>query len=411
MAVACCCPLAAVGVIPPSTAAPPDATWLQLRTPVEGLDRPVVALAVDPGNSQVLLVGTGDGTIYRSTDGGATWTPTRSGDGHAVAALAFNQFKPGAVTAGLVGEGALRSGDGGQSWAPVGGLERLTARAFAFGKNIWTVGTERGVYTSKDGTTWLAGGLPQLSVSALAMAAVNDPVRIVAGADASRGNEAVPAYQSPDAGGSWSPLQLPQSASTLVATVAAGPLPPQRDVRPLFMGTNAGLFTSTDNGATWVQVKAAELPAADFTQVAFTANHFDRLYVASDGGASDRGGLWVTNDGGQSFRSLQVPVASVSALAVTQDETPIVYVATFRPLDHAVMLWAYRDTGGPPVVPQLAPASPPPAATTPKVAPPPRDWWRALLLGPEAPFLFIGMGALAVLFLAMVSYARGGRVR
>ena len=42
----------------------------------------------------------------------------------------------------------------------------------------------------------------------------------------------------------------------MVAMLAAGPLPAQQSVRPLLLGTNTGLFLSTDNGSSWQQLTA-----------------------------------------------------------------------------------------------------------------------------------------------------------
>src|SRR5437588_5997510 len=132
----------------------------------------------------------------------------------------------------------------------------------------------------------------------------------------------------------------------MVSALAAGPVDGSGN-RPLLMGTNIGLFSSRDSGADWQAVTGSGgLPATDFTEAAFVSDDPLRFYVASDGGASPQGGLWSTADGGTQFTSLAPPVDSVTALAVSNEKQPVIYVATFRPVDHAVMLWAYRDSGG-----------------------------------------------------------------
>ena len=78
------------------------------------------------------------------------------------------------------------------------------------------------------------------------------------------------------------------------------------------------------------------------------SDHFDRFYAGSDGGGSLLGGLWYTHDAGQHFSALVPPVPSVTALAVSNDEAPYIYIAAWRPSDHAPSLWAYHDTGGQP---------------------------------------------------------------
>jgi photosystem II stability/assembly factor-like uncharacterized protein len=390
----------------------PDATWVMLGALPERLDGPVFALAVDPANPQVVLAGTSRGSIYRSTDGGGTWNQVRRDLGRGVLALAFNPFKPGQVLAGARGGGIWRSSDGGLSWSAQAGSERASVRSFGFARTVVAAGTDRGILASRQDGQWAPAGLDQLSVAAVAPVVVNDPPRLLAGGDASRGSEALPLYQSPDGGGTWSLLPGPASGSTMVAVLAAGPLPPSKEIRPVIMGTNTGLFVSIDNGASWQQLNGGgSLPNTDFSQVAYAPGRWDRFYVASDGGASDRGGLWTTTDGGQRFVSLNTPVPSVTALAVASDgDVPIVYAASFRPADHAVLVWRLRDTGRP----VNGPAVPLPGLSTSVAAPnrsgkQPQPLLQALMTGPEGPYLAISAMAVGLVVLALFAYFRRGR--
>jgi len=402
-----------------AAAANPDNTWVLLSPLPERLGSPIFAMAASPTEPQTLLVGTGGGTIYRSGDGGATWREVRHDPGHAVLSLAFNPYQKGVVLAGTRGAGVLRSADGGQTWAVQPGTDRAAARGFAFAKSFTAAGTDQGVLLGREAGGWTPAGLSQLSVSALAVAAANDPTRLVAGADASRGAEPLPLYSSPDGGVTWNEVKGLTTAANMVAVLAAGPVPPRGDTRPLLMGTNTALYQSTDGGQTWQQLTGGgALPATDFTAAAFVAGHPDRYYVASDGGASDRGGLWSTADGGQHFTSLRAPVSAVTALAVTGEEQPTLYVATFRPADHAVMLFSYRDSGGtpnppnPPLTGARAGAGAANAVAAGPAAPRSVAGWLALLLsGPEAPFLALGAGAAVVILLALAAYITRARWR
>jgi hypothetical protein len=396
-----------------SAAPPADNTWTALAALPQPQDRALLALAVDPNDGRVLLAGTAGGELYRSADGGQSWRLARSGMARGVAAIAFSPFKAGLVLAGTRGGGVWRSNDSGGSWQPQPGTESRSVRAFSFTKNVTLAGTDQGVLVSRETGGWSGSGLSQVTVSALAAPAVNDPIRLVAGGDASRGNEALPLFSSGDGGQSWAPMSGTVGGSSMVAMLAAGPLPAQQSVRPLLMGTNTGLFLSTDNGATWQQLTAGgSLPATDFTAAAFVNNHADRFYVASDGGVSQQGGLWSSGDTGGHFNSLNPPLPSVTALAVSGDDTPTVYAATFNGSDHAVMLWSYRDAGGQPRGPAAVPAATPgprgkvAAAAAPH---PSRGWFLALLSGPEAPYLALGALALLALLTAAVTHFR--RVR
>jgi photosystem II stability/assembly factor-like uncharacterized protein len=369
----------------------------------------VLAITVDPDNNQVLVTGNSQGSLLRSTDGGNTWTSVHAGSG-ALLTVAFDSLKPGWVLAGTRGSGALASKDDGVTWTAVSGLEGRTVRVFGFALTLLAAGTDRGVYVSQDGLTWTQSGLTNTSIDALAVAAIHDPVRLFAGSDTASPGGGVPLYQSTDAGATWAQLNAAISGS-LVTRLAAGPLPPTGTVRPLIVATNAGIFASSDNGATFVALSGGDLlPSTDYTQIAFVTDHDDRFYTASDGGGSDSGGLWWTGDAGAHFTSLSPPLKSVTALAVSNDEVPILYVATFRASDQVAAMWAYRDTGAPAQGPVTTPS---PIASgsrinpTPKPARPPAIV--KLLLSSQAPYVALGAVALIVIVLAVVAHFRGRR--
>ena len=384
-----------------STLAP--SKWVALSSlPRQGTNA-ILAVAVSPSNNQVLLVGTAEGSLLRSADGGSTWKGVHSGSGRLLT-IAFSPFKSGLVLAGT-SKSALASQDGGVTWGAVKGVEGRSVRVFGFALALVAAGTDQGVYVSADGLTWRQSGLSGTSIGALAVAAIHDPVRLVAGSGSATGGTP-PLFQSTDAGTTWAQTR-PAISGKYVTSMTAGPLPPTGNVRPLILGTNAGLFTSRDNGASFIPNSGGGLlPSIDYTQVVFVTTHFDRYYTASDGGGSV-GGLWKTGDGGRSFTSLAPPVQSVTALAVSNDEAPILYVATLRPGDQVPALWAYRDTGGSP--------QGPPGTVTPSTSGS-RTTTAAGLSGlsqflrsSRTPYILLGLVAAIVIGLAVVSHIRGRR--
>jgi photosystem II stability/assembly factor-like uncharacterized protein len=395
---------------------PSPNTWSPVAALPERLDSPQFALGVDPSDAQRVLAGTPTGNIYRSTDGGGTWKLAASRLGRGVVALAFDPFTAGVVLAGARNGGIWRSADGGASWQRDPGSERRTARAFGFARQLTVAGTDVGVLVNRGGGSWTPAGLGQVGVSAVAVATVTDPQRLVVGGDTTRGTEPLPLFASTDGAQSWQPVEGAVGGSSMVSALAAGPAAAGSGTGPLLMGTNTGLYSSADSGADWQAVTGSGgLPAADYTAVAFVAGDPWRFYVASDGGASPQGGLWSTTDGGTHFTSLSPPIASVTALAVSAESQPVVYLATFRPIDHAVMLWAYRDAGG--AAQQPAGGVPSPAGSggaAPQVRAKPLEatgprWLITLASGPEGPYLVLGLGAGVVLVLALVAYARRTR--
>lgn len=382
-------------------------TWIPLKALPNQGHVAIFALSVDPSNNQLLLAGNSEGSLLRSTDGGATWASVHAGKA-LFNTISFSPYNPGFVLAGTRGGGALLSTDHGATWATAGGLEGRSVRAFGYSLTVIAAGTDRGVFASQDGSSWSQSGLADRSIDAIAVAAIHVPVRLLAASDAPLASGSLPLYQSVDGGASWTML-VPPINGTFIVKLAAGPLPPTGNTRPLLAGTNGGLFASTDNGFSFTPLSGGDLlPSTDYTQIAFITDHHDRFYVASDGGGSGAGGLWRTNDSGASFTSLAPPAPSVTALAVSNDESPVLYVATFRPSDHVAELWVYHDTGA---TPQGPPVTPSAFASGVRASPAPGPSSNSLgfLSSPQVPYIGLGAAALAVILLAAISHLRSRR--
>lgn len=383
----------------------PDSTWVALKPIPHQGPAPLFALAVDPSNNQKLIAGTSDGSLLRSTNGGGSWTVVHSTNAPVIH-VAFDPYVDGVALAGTRGSGAFITRDGGASWTATPGLEGRSVRVFAFALTMIAAGTDRGVYVSQDGGSWTRSSLTNRSIDALAVEAIHAPVRLVAGTDSPSAGGNVPLFQSEDGGATWTQV-TPAISGSFIVKLAAGPLPPIGDVRPLLLGTNTGLFASADNGATFNPLSGGGLlPSTDYTQAAFLTDHFNDFYVASDGGGSGSGGLWRTDDAGQTFVSLEPPQASVTALAVSTDQQPTLYVATFRPSDHAVSLWAYRDTGG---IPQGPPSTPGTATSGVRQPPPASTGLAGILSIPQLPYIGLGLGAVVVMLSAIGAHLHGRR--
>ncbi len=386
-------------------------TWVPAQALPAGGSGTVLALAVDPHDPQRVLAGTTGGAIDLSTDAGATWRTVRSGLTGGVLALAFDPFTTGVVLAGTGDDGVWESRDDGGRWSRVIGGGTGPVRAFAFAPNLTLVGTDHGVWAGPEAGPWSPTGLEGVAVSALAVVGSGDRPQVVAGGDAG-GETALPLYRSPDGARTWVPFIGAIGASTMVATLAAVPVP-GGSVPELLLGTNAGLFASDDGGGSWQQLTGGgALPPAAFTAVAFAPQRPQRWYVASDGGGSSEGGLWVSDDAGAHFSSLQPPAPSVTALAVAGGATPVLYAATLQPTDQTTRIWSYRDAGGPPGRAQ-GPQRPTRVGHAARPSAPvltsAEDRLLAWLRRPETPYLGLGALALLVVLLALVTYVRRER--
>src|SRR6266581_4420617 len=182
------------------SAALPDSTWVALK-PLPGQGRDALfALAVDPANNQVVLAAGSQGSLLRTNNGGGSWTTVRSARGLAVNTIAFSPNVAGFVLAGTRGGGALASKDDGATWAAVGGLDGRNVRVFGFALSLVVAGTDHGVYTSADGLAWTQSGLTSPSITAIAVQAIHEPVRLLAGTDTQASGGTLSMWLSLDGG-------------------------------------------------------------------------------------------------------------------------------------------------------------------------------------------------------------------
>jgi len=323
----------------------------------------VRCLAVDADGR--LYAGTSTEGVFRSTDRGATWKPARRGLAQpGVEALAVTA--DGSLFAGTPGGGVYRSTDAGEIWEPANG----SAMA----------GTVRRRWPLRRGP--LPGALPATTVRALAVAAWDDRTVLFAGTDSG-------IFRSEDAGRSWLPANegLPGTdAATgvtdlVVQSLAAGP-----DDGQLYAGTVRGVFQSSHGGRRWRDANRG-IPASDpFTGLSTTVVHAlvsyrDRRQSAHHLVAGTSAGLFLSSDGGASWRASQQGPgagtrgpAEVLSLAVSDDPvTRVIRVYAGTPegiwssLDHGESWTAIALDGGPPRVEALAagPAGEPVLAATP----------------------------------------------
>ena len=76
----------------------------------------IAAVAVDPLHGAQVLAGDTNGNLYRSLDGGTSWTQIPLPINSKIGALLYDPVSPGIVLAGTTGPILYRSTDGGASW-------------------------------------------------------------------------------------------------------------------------------------------------------------------------------------------------------------------------------------------------------------------------------------------------------
>jgi photosystem II stability/assembly factor-like uncharacterized protein len=303
-------------------------------TPINvGLSSPQIhALAVDPKTSGVVYAGTALGGVFKTTNGGASWSARNAGlpfpgQTDAVLALAIDPKTPTTLYAGTLTGGIFKSTNGGASWSQsfsagaavnVLAIDPLTPTTLYAG--TITAGTPgRGVYkTTNGGASWIQSisGLGSLQVYALAV----DPTTpaIVYAATFGGG-----LFRSSNAGASWSASNQGGLTDPFLLAVTVDPKSPTT----VYVGTlNSGIFKSTNGGASWSPSNAGLPSAATITALAIDPLTPLTLYAGLNGD-----GVFNTVNGGAGWSSKNASLAAALVLALAADrQTGTLYAGTLR---------------------------------------------------------------------------------
>ena len=303
-------------------------TWNPLTddTPISS----VGAIAVAASNHDVIYVGTGEAAprgdmtygdgVYKSIDGGKSWSHVGLEDTRQIGALTVDPHDPDIVLVAALGHafgpsterGVFRTVDGGKSWKKVLYRDEQTgaidvsfdphdakivyAALWQARRQPWNFssgGPGSGLFRSTDGgVTWkpLTGnGLPTGTLGRIHVSvSAADSKRIYAMIEAAQGG----LFRSDDGGEHWQRSnddgRLSQRA-WYFSTILADP----KDVNTVY-AENTGLFRSTDGGKSFELLPARH---GDHHGIWIDPTNTERIIEASDGGASisfDRGKTWST---------------------------------------------------------------------------------------------------------------------
>ncbi|HEV2222762.1 MAG TPA: hypothetical protein VGR84_07140 [Candidatus Acidoferrales bacterium] len=285
------------------------------------------AIAVDPQDSNVIYVGTGEPALrgdisdgdgmYKSVDGGATWMHIGLNDTRHIAKILIDPHDPNIIFVAAIGHaygpnaerGVFRSTDAGKTWQKVlykddktGAIDLtfaaqnshvLYAALYQEVRTPWgfsSGGPGSGIYKSTDGgTTWkqLEGhGLPDGVLGRIGIAVGADPQRVYALIEAKKGG----LYRSNDGGENWQFINgnhnFTQRAWYFM-NVYADP----KNTDTLYI-LNTGMYRSTDGGQTFKNINA---PHGDRHDLWIDPTDTGRMIEADDGGAT------ISEDGGQTW--------------------------------------------------------------------------------------------------------------
>jgi photosystem II stability/assembly factor-like uncharacterized protein len=366
--------------------------------------RAVVDLALSPGfpGDGTLAVTTRDGLVHVTRDGGVTWTASDlRGLGGGIA-FSPDFARDGTLWVATFPEGLQVSSDGGASFARVAGPlpanlnDVVVAPDWPSSRDLFVAARDEGVFRSHDGgASWARCGLDvalsdqgwshylQLSLSpdwprdpTVYCAAFEglyhsrdggrswvesalDTTNIGRHVDVSpafaRDRTVValtygnPALVSEDGGDSW---DMRSRGVGVMSTYAIGISPRYESDGTLFLGAERGLRRSRDRGRTWESI-ALEPAGPGERGWAYEI----RSIRFSPGFESDRGvfaqseaGLFLSDDGGDTWRRVEVPVERARRLAVSPgwpaDRTLFVGGVDLRRSDDGGATWSERLAAG-----------------------------------------------------------------
>ncbi|RLC70942.1 MAG: hypothetical protein DRI81_18420, partial [Chloroflexi bacterium] len=341
--------------VPPAVA---ELEWERIYDGAAFQRAAVSALAVDPQDANVIYAATsapgiGNGAgVYKSSDGGASWSPANNGlERAAVSGVFVDPVDSQIVYATTFGAGPYKSSDGGAHWKPINtGLSQLTGAwggvaPFLFDPtdhtHLYHSDPWAGVYHSTDGgENWQLVSQPDQFVISLAVDP-RDGQHLFAGAYYfGEGSQRGGLYESTDGGLYWSPIALDIAGieEAAVELLAIDPRNPDSLYVPLAYPTAPRpnvLLASSDGGESWREVSftsfGGEIAVIGFDPADSRSVHIgagNAVYRSDDGGstwgivqdfesqvnslafAGDAGALYVgtqgvqwTKDGGQSWQS------------------------------------------------------------------------------------------------------------
>ena len=313
------------------------------------------AIAIAPSDSDVVWVGTGEANdrnssewgdgVYRSTDGGATWTNVGLKESRAIARIAVHPTKPEVAYVAAMG-------------------------------NLWKDGGERGLYKTTDGgKTWklvlhapspndartgcgdvvLDPSNPEIVYAAL-YARQRTPWSFAYGVTATNGNDVGGIFKSSDGGATWKKcagglpgqtgrigLAVSASKSKTVMAIVQSDEGGTSNISDLH-SKRGGVFRSEDGGEKWTRMSDIDPRPFYFSQIRIDPANDQRVYVLGMA-------LLASDDAGKNFREdLSEKVhPDCHALAIQPGTTPAPKASKAE--DKNKFATANPSSGGPPKPP------------------------------------------------------------
>jgi photosystem II stability/assembly factor-like uncharacterized protein len=269
--------------------------WKRLTRIGKRDDLALDSIVVDAADSRHIVVGAWvlghpDGGLFVSHDGGMTWTSNKDMAGQSIRALSAAASDAKILVAGTL-KGVYRSVDGGTKWqliSPEASKELHEVESIAIDPtdpNIIYAGTWHLPWKTTDGGEHWNNIKQGVIEDSDVFSIILDPKQpSVVYASACSG-----IYKSENSGEKFHKIQGIPSTARRTRVLMQDP----QHLETVFAGTTEGLFRSDDSGDTWVRTTGPELIVNDVYVDPTDSNHVLL--------ATDRGGVLASHDRGNSF--------------------------------------------------------------------------------------------------------------
>jgi photosystem II stability/assembly factor-like uncharacterized protein len=345
-------------------------TWTRFAHLGDGFDYVLDNIEIDPTNTNIMYVAGWSieghtGEIFRSHDGGLSWTSLRAMQGKSVRALHLAPSNPKVLVAGAL-DGVYRSDDGGNNW------KRISPENHASIKDIGSIAIDpkdpdtvyAGTFhlawkTTDGGQNWHQINRGMIDDSDVFSIIVDPKSPNVVYASACSG-----IYSSQTAGELFKKAPGIPFSSRRTRVLKQDP----RNPNVVYAGTTEGLWRTDDAGRTWKRISAANVTVNDVvihpTEPGLILLATDRIgvlrstngakaFVASNRGFTHRqvasimvdqknsnkiyagtlndqefGGVFVSEDGGSKWQQMSKGLGGHDVFKVEEDPKGTLYAAT-----------------------------------------------------------------------------------